>query len=181
MKNFFKHLNTVNKHRFLVCIYCFKVGLPIRGLLHDLSKYSFVEFFESIKYYSGTHSPITEAKKDKGYSLAWLHHKGRNKHHFEYWFDEDAPDSTPIIPYKYAAESVCDALAASKTYNGKNWTNMSQIEYWRKVCTKENLRLNPKMKKFYTEIYERISKDGIKRGLTKKNLKEAYAKYCLDN
>lgn len=180
MKNFFKHLHTVNKHRFLVFIYCFKVGLPIRGLIHDLSKYSKEEFFESVKYYSGTHSPITEAKKDKGYSLAWLHHRGRNKHHFEYWYDENAPDSTPIIPYKYAAEIVCDSLAASKTYNGKNWTNLSQVNYWKNVRARKDLRINPKIVDFCTEMYEIISKEGIKKGLTRKNMKEVYAKNCLN-
>ena len=84
LKRFFKHLHTVNTHRFKVFLLCCRVGIPIQGLLHDLSKYSPEEFWESVKYYEGTHSPIHNCKKENGYSKAWLHHKGRNKHHYEY-------------------------------------------------------------------------------------------------
>ena len=101
--NFFGHLHTVNQHRLKVFILCCKAGIPIQGLLHDLSKYSPTEFLEGIKYYAkGKYSPIINAKKDQGYSKAWLHHKGRNKHHHEYWFDYAAPLKAPVIPYKYA-------------------------------------------------------------------------------
>ena len=92
IKNVIKHLILITKHKWVVFKLCCKVGIPWRGLVHDLSKYSPTEFFESIKYYTGTHSPITGEKQDKGYSEAWLHHKGRNKHHSEYWIDYAAPD-----------------------------------------------------------------------------------------
>ena len=87
IKNLVLHFNLVNKHRFKVFKLCCKAGIPFRGLLHDLSKYSPTEFFESVKYYEGSYSPITNCKKENGYSKAWLHHKGRNKHHYEYWYD----------------------------------------------------------------------------------------------
>ena len=120
--NFFKHLHTVNKHRFKVFIYCCKVGIPLRGLLHDLSKYSPVEFFEGVKYFDGKKSPIINAKKELGYSNAWLHHKGRNKHHSEYWMDLAAPTKAPVIPFKYVLEMICDRIAAAKVYQGKKYT-----------------------------------------------------------
>lgn len=87
ISNIIKHFNLVNKHRFIVFKLCLKAGIPFRGLVHDLSKYSFTEFFESAKYFTGNCSPIKICKKDIGYSKAWLHHKGRNKHHHEYWYD----------------------------------------------------------------------------------------------
>ncbi len=107
-----------------------RVGELKRGLLHDLSKYSWTEFSKWVKYYNEKHSPITECKKDKGYSEAWLHHKGRNKHHFEYWVDILAPNQTPIIPYKYVAEMLCDKMAAGIVYQGKNWTKEYQLSHW---------------------------------------------------
>lgn len=113
LRNFFGHLNTVNKHRFLVFKLSIKAGIPLRGFLHDLSKYSPQEFFEGVKYFNDNVSPIKICKKEKGYSKAWLHHKGRNKHHFEYWYDFNTPDKTPIIPYKYTVELICDNIAAS--------------------------------------------------------------------
>ena len=85
--NFFGHLKTITRHRHAVFIHCCKAGIPIRGLLHDLSKYSPDEFISGAKYYKGTRSPNEEERAIYGYSKAWLHHKGRNKHHFEYWSD----------------------------------------------------------------------------------------------
>ena len=151
--NFFGHLSTINHHKYQVMKNCFRVGLYKQGLLHDMSKYSPTEFIESSKYYTGKHSPISEAKRKNGYSKAWLHHKGRNKHHSEYWIDENAPDKTPIIPYKYAAEMVCDKLAAGMVYQGKNFTKEYELEYWLKE--KEKIKINPKIEKFITEVLTR--------------------------
>ena len=96
LKNIVGHFMVITRHKWVVFKLCCKVGQPWRGLVHDLSKYSPTEFWEGVKYFNGKHSPITDAKKDKGYSQAWLHHKGRNKHHTDYWVDLSAPDKTPI-------------------------------------------------------------------------------------
>lgn len=175
IKNFFKHLNVVNKHRFQVFILCCKVGIPIRGLVHDLSKYSPTEFFEGVKYFSGIKSPISNCKKDIGYSKAWLHHKGRNKHHYEYWYDYDAPINIPIMPFKYFLEMICDNLAAGIVYQGKNWTKEYQLTYWNRV--KDRAKLPDCMKKLLTKIYTDLSKYGINKVLNKKYLKDNYSKY----
>ena len=88
-----QHLQTINHHKYLVMKECFEVGLYKQGLLHDMSKYSPTEFIESSKYYTGKHSPISEAKRENGYSKAWLHHKGRNKHHSDcLLYTSDAAD-----------------------------------------------------------------------------------------
>ena len=89
--NAYRHFNTITHHKMLVMHYCFKAGLYKQGLLHDLSKYSPAEFLVGVKYYAGTKSPNTVERELKVYSGAWLHHKGRNKHHFEYWID-NKPD-----------------------------------------------------------------------------------------
>ena len=103
------HLSTITKHRHLVIKMCFKCGMYKQGLLHDLSKYTPSEFISSVKYFHGDKSPITYEKKDIGYSNCWLHHKGRNKHHYEYWIDRKP--ASPLIrvipmPDKYILESV---------------------------------------------------------------------------
>lgn len=168
-KNIFKHFYLITKHRWIVFKLCCKVGEPFRGVLHDLSKYSPTEFLEGVKYYVGTHSPITEAKNKNGYSLAWLHHKGRNKHHAEYWVDENAPDKTPVIPYKYAVEMVCDKLAAGMVYMGKNFTKEYELEYW--IKEKEKTKINEKTAKFITEVLTRSSKRWNKSNIDKKEIK----------
>ena len=86
-KNAWQHFRTISHHKVLVCRHCFKVGLYRQGIMHDLSKYSLTEFRVGVNYYQGDRSPNTAERSDLGYSTAWLHHKGRNRHHYEYWID----------------------------------------------------------------------------------------------
>ena len=151
IKNIIGHIKTVTKHKWIVFKLACKAGIPWRGFWHDFSKFSPTEFGESIKYYVGVHSPITEAKKDKGYSDAWLHHKGRNKHHLEYWIDFDAKPVVPVIPYKYAVEKVCDDLSAGMVYNGKNWNQDTQYNYY--MLQREKVLVHPKIDNFLTEVF----------------------------
>ena len=105
--NIWKHFQKIHTHRKWVRRYCFLVGIPWQGITHDLSKYSPTEFWESVKYYQGNRSPINAAKEDQGYSLAWLHHKGRNKHHYQYWMDDfDKGERNILMPKKYFKELI---------------------------------------------------------------------------
>lgn len=179
LKNVIKHFILITHHKWVVFKLCCKIGEPWRGLVHDLSKYSPTEFWESAKYYVGSHSPITEAKKDKGYSEAWLHHKGRNRHHVQYWVDHHAPEVTPVMPYKYAVEMICDKLAAGIIYEGKNWTKEFELSYWEEK-EKDQLEMNPKIRDFITAVLTEIAEKDIKQTLTKKNLKQLYQKYVIN-
>lgn len=176
LKNIVGHFMVITKHKWVVFKLCCKVGQPWRGLVHDLSKYSPTEFWEGVKYFNGKHSPITDAKKDKGYSQAWLHHKGRNKHHTDYWVDLSAPDKTPIIPYQYVAEMLCDKLAAGMVYKGKDWTKEYELDYW--LNERDKTLVNDQVEALITEFLTQVSKDGIDKVLTKKNVKALYKKYC---
>ncbi len=174
-KKFFGHLHTINKHRVKVLYLCFKAGIPWQGLIHDLSKYSPIEFFEGVKYYSGNYSPIHNCKQENGYSKAWLHHKGRNKHHYEYWYDYETITISPVIPYKYVVEMICDSLAAGIIYQKKNWTKDYQLNYW--IKTRSNAKIHPAIDLLLTKVYQDISKEGIEKVLNKKNLTFLYNKY----
>ena len=122
MKNLIGHFITITKHRHLVIKHCKKAGVFWQGLRHDLSKYSPTEFLPGIKHYTGQRSPNEGERAEKGYSLAWIHHKGRNRHHFEYWTDYTAEGISGIeMPAKYVAEMFCDRLAASKVYRGADF------------------------------------------------------------
>ncbi len=127
----FQHFKKICIHKYYVGKYCFKMGLYWQGLTHDLSKFSFVEFWESAKYYQGGRSPIDACKEDKGYSLGWQHHKGRNKHHYEYWVDSlDSGGVALIMPEKYAMELVADYLGAGAAYMGKDFSYAKEYEWW---------------------------------------------------
>ena len=134
MNNFFGHLHTVNSHRYLVFKHAVKAGIPLRGLLHDLSKYSPYEFFEGVRYFQqGTRSPIEKVREIHGYSPAWLHHKGHNRHHFEYWTDYN-PKENKIMPVKiplaFVKEMICDRIAASKIYQKEKYTDDFPLNYF---------------------------------------------------
>lgn len=128
------HFKTITYHKYLVCKGCFKVGLYRQGLLHDMSKYSPTEFLVGAKYFQGDRSPNNAEREDIGYSSAWLHHKGRNKHHYEYWTDYSSRIPGGIIPVpmpdRYIAEMLMDRIAASKVYKKDQYTDKAPLEYY---------------------------------------------------
>lgn len=128
------HFKTITRHRHMVIKHCFKAGIGFQGLFHDLSKYSPAEFGVGARYYRGYKSPNDVERAEKGYSSAWMHHQGRNKHHFEYWRDYD-PDThliAPVeMPLRYVKEMFCDRVAASKIYLGDKYTKTHPLEYFR--------------------------------------------------
>lgn len=134
MWHFIKHFLTITKHRHKVIRHCAKVGILRQGLMHDLSKYSPTEFFPGAKFYLGDRSPTEAERRERGYSSAWMHHKGRNRHHFEYWTDYNIKTKrmeSVEMPLKYVKEMFCDRVAAGKIYLGKNYTDNNPIEYFR--------------------------------------------------
>lgn len=135
MNPYFEHFKTVCKHRSYVLKECAACGIIWQGLIHDLSKFSIIEFISSARYFQGTRSPIEAEKEELGYSKAWLHHKGHNKHHWEYWTDfaDDGSIIANKIPVKYVIEMCCDWIGAGKAYNKEKWTTSTPIEYYYKV------------------------------------------------
>ena len=153
------HLSTIRRHRKEVRKNCFACGLYKQGLLHDLSKYSLAELKPSITYFTGNKSPYFAEKKDRGYSLGWLHHKGKNKHHWEYWYDMIDGKYTPIeMPYKYLVEMVCDRIAACKVYEGDAYTQRSAIDYLHK--SHDSVYMHPNNLKQLEEILNEVAEYG---------------------
>lgn len=127
------HFVTITKHRHKVILHCAKCGILWRGLLHDLSKYTPSEFIHGAKYYLGTRSPNEAEREELGYSSAWLHHKGRNRHHFEYWTDYNMKERRvmPVkMPFVFLVEMFCDRVAASKIYQKEKYTDSHPLEYF---------------------------------------------------
>lgn len=135
MSYIFRHFMTVHRHRKIVFSECRACGIFWRGLIHDISKYSPTEFISSARYFQGDRSPIEAEKARVGYSSAWLHHKGRNRHHWEYWIDfsDDGSVIASKIPYIYVVEMVCDWIGAGKVYSKEKWTRKSPLDYYNKV------------------------------------------------
>ena len=141
------HFKTITEHRALVRKYCFRLGLYAQGLTHDLSKYAPVEFWRGAKYYQGNRSPNDAERKATGLSRAWLHHKGRNRHHFEYWIDYCIAEDGSVymggcrMPMKYVAEMFCDRIAACKVYLGDKYTDAAPYDYF--IRSKPHILIHP--------------------------------------
>ena len=178
--NCIKHAKTIVLHKKEVLKLSIIAGIPFQGLIHDLSKFSPSEFIESAKYFQGNRSPIMACKEDKGYSIAWQHHKGRNKHHAEWWVDKLYAGGEPIkIEYKYIVEMCIDIIAASKTYNGENFKPNMPYDYWIEKLTKTTLMHN-QSQLFVKTVLKNYSKYGNKALnplFTKKLYKSITKKY----
>lgn len=185
MSKLFKHLKTIRTHRKYVRKACAKMGILWQGLLHDLSKYSITEL-KICKYWTGTKSPHQVCRETIGYSPSWIHHYHKNKHHFQFWWDEtEYGKIVPIkMPYKYVIESVCDMLGASKAYNPKNWTPDMLWQYWinkckgKRIMHTESTYLTEKLIWNLKEYGE--DKFFIWYKQAKKHLKESYDKGILE-
>lgn len=133
MLHILKHLRTVSTHKYIVFLHCVRAGIPIQGIFHDMSKFSPTEFIEGARFYLGSRSPTEAEREAYGYSKAWMHHKGRNKHHFEYWTDYsmETKQLEPVkMPLKYVKEMFCDRVAAGMVYLGDKYTNDNPINYF---------------------------------------------------
>ena len=156
-----KHFKTITHHRWLVMLGCFHVGLVRQGLTHDLSKYAPTEFLVGARYYQGTRSPNSAEREDKGYSEAWMHHKGRNRHHYEYWTDLSPVtrvyEAVPM-PRKYLVEMVMDRIAACKTYQGKDYRDDAALNYFLK--SRERTLMHPETRQQLEYILTMLSQQG---------------------
>ena len=157
-----QHLRTINHHKRLVMQHCFRVGLYKQGLLHDMSKYSPTEFLVGAKYYQGNRSPNNAEREDKGYTSAWLHHKGRNKHHLEYWIDYSLNREEGLVgmemPVRYVVEMFCDRMAASKTYHPDTYTDASPLQYYMKG--KDRYPLHPNSRALLEKMLTMLAEQG---------------------
>lgn len=161
LHNLIHHYITITKHRHKVIYHCFRAGIGFQGLFHDLSKYSLTEFKEGIRYYQGTRSPNEGAREANGYSLAWMHHKGRNKHHFEYWTDysKTSHQLEPVeMPLKYVVEMFCDRVAASKIYGRDKYNDSYALNYY--VNKEKVRRVHPATGELIKNLLTMLSEKG---------------------
>ena len=179
LQRFCGHLHTVNTHRFLVMKMCFSCGMYRQGLLHDLSKYSLTEFVPSVRYYQGNRSPISREKEVNGYSQCWLHHKGRNRHHWEYWVDRENGKTNLIclpMPFDCLLESVLDRISASKTYNKDKYTDSEPYDFF--LRSREYHTMNQKTASEIASLLLYLKENGEKKAL--QHYRDLYKQYKKD-
>lgn len=163
IKQFFGHFRTITRHRHKVIANCARAGILWQGLRHDLSKYSPAEFFPGVRYYQGYRSPIEQERETTGMSAAWMHHQGRNCHHFEYWKDYNLKTHKiePVeMPLRFVKEMICDRIAASKVYYGDKYTDETPLNY---LKTAKHLRtIHPQTDALLEELLTYLAEHGEK-------------------
>ena len=158
-----QHFRTITHHRHEVIRNCRRAGILMQGLRHDLSKFSPTAFLEGARNWQGDRSPNDRARETQGYSAAWMHHKGRNRHHFEYWSDYSPVDKImkPVeMPVRYVAEMFCDRVAASKTYQGKGYNDRQPLEYFERGRARRTPLIHPKTSDLIEELLTMLAEQG---------------------
>lgn len=170
-----KHFRIVCTHKYYVFKYCRIAGITWQGIVHDLSKFTPTEFIESVKYYQGTRSPIDACKEKNGVSFAWMHHKGRNQHHYEYWQDNFDRGGNPVkMPYKYVVELVCDYLGAGEAYMKDKFSFQGEYLWWQNK-KKNHIAMHSHTLMFVEVILKELAEtEDVKKCLNKKHTKKLY-------
>lgn len=180
IQNFKGHFNTVRNHKKWVFHYCQIAGIPVQGVLHDLSKFNPIEFFEGVKYFDGSRSPIDVCKELHGYSRAWQHHRGRNKHHYEMWVEYyDHGGRGIIMPYKYILEMVCDYLGAGKAYMKDDFSYEAEWKWWLKKKS-GNILMHPATIIFVGTILAQLIKTGSAQAVLNPANTKAVYEYSIE-
>ena len=174
IKNIFRHIHTIHTHRKWVRYYCRMLGMNWQGWTHDLSKYSPAEFWESVRWYQGTSSPIDACRKVNGYSRAWMHHRGRNLHHHVAWWENMDTGVKPLrMPEKYVFEMICDWMGAGRAYMGRDFTYAKEYEWY----INRQMFLHPQTKHLIDDIMKfilRFGDDGFNYNLWMDMAEEIY-------
>ena len=118
------------RHKWFVFLESCKLGIPLLGIVHDISKFLPDEFIPYSRYnFAGENDKETQVDFD----LAWLKHQKRNKHHWQYWLllndsgkiyyaeDDNVPCSLKQVeplpmPERYVREMVADWRGAGRAY-----------------------------------------------------------------
>ena len=169
------YFKSICKHKSWVLYYCKICGIKWRGIKHDLSKFSHIEFSESVKYFTGVNSSIENCRKEKGYSLAWQHHKGRNDHHYQYWLDNNDGQINPIrMPYECAVEMICDYLGTGQVISidkKKDFKYTDELKWFINKMDNANIMHKDTQKFVYLVLRNLQNIDRIPLAKDKKTLK----------
>jgi hypothetical protein len=123
LKRHLKYASYVVRHKWFVLVECVKLGIPLRGLLHDLSKLRPSEWFPYVEFFYGNHHDDSERGQQvqKDFDIAWLLHQKRNPHHWQWWLlPEDSGDVKVFeMPMGVRKEMLADWRGAGKAQGKK--------------------------------------------------------------
>ena len=149
-----RYLKYILRHKWYVFVECCRLGIPIRGLLHDMSKFRPSEWGPYVQYFYGGGGNGYEFNK------AWLKHIHRNPHHWQHWILRCDDGDTKILcmPQKYRHEMLADWIGAGKAITGKD----NLVEWFRD--NQEKIRLSQETENWIrATIAEHLTPSGDRR------------------
>lgn len=122
-----KYLWYLIRHKWYVFLECIRFRIPLRGLIHDWSKFLPCEWMPyTLSFYGPWKYKDRPQWLIDAFDRAWLHHIHRNPHHWQHWLLVQDDDENKILPMadEDAIEMVCDWRAMSRAqgwvfYGGK--------------------------------------------------------------
>jgi len=114
MNKHWRYFSYVLRHKWFVFVECCKLGVPWRGVAHDLSKFRPSEWIPYARYFYGDY--LSKEGVERSFDLAWLHHQKRNKHHWQWWvlpLDDGGQKILPM-PDVYCKEMLADWYGAGR-------------------------------------------------------------------
>lgn len=130
MRECWRNLRYILRHKWLVLLYCCRDGYLWAGLTHDLSKFRPDEFLPYAQHFYGPHYSDQEVHQalrcgcvlpfwceiEERFARAWLLHQHRNPHHWQHWclVQDDDPDTVLEMPERYLYEMLADWRSAGQ-------------------------------------------------------------------
>lgn len=151
MWQYWSHFNYTTRHKFYVMIECFKRGLILRGLAHDLSKYTPSEFAGYANFFfnpDGTrkaHTDLNSREVKKAFDDAWDHHQYMNDHHWQFWIRLSGEPNE--MSKEATDEMICDWIGAAKA----NYQNEPDIPLPWYIQKESGLVLHENTRKYIEE------------------------------
>lgn len=186
-----QYFKYVWRHKWYVFIECCKLGIPFRGLVHDLSKYRPREWFPYTEYfYGGERKTREEISKDwapwkkyefgeaheaamkqskesikEEFDKAWLYHQRKNLHHWQWWILKyDNGELVKIeMPIAYAKEMVADWRGAGRAITGKD----DILEWYGK--NREKIQIHENTRTYIEELMDYKENENVSEGVTEEN------------
>jgi hypothetical protein len=121
MWQYWSHLKYTIRHKYHVMVACTKEGMILRGILHDLSKFTPSEFTGYANFFfnpDGSRKEDLDANSEeikRAFGDAFLHHQTSNAHHWQYWIKRtNGHTVVNPMPADIAAEMICDWIGAAR-------------------------------------------------------------------
>lgn len=114
MKRYLVYLVYVLRHKWFVFLECCRLGIPWRGVVHDLSKLRPSEFLPYARFFHNPDGSRRQVRSKTGYykptdtgdaafDFAWFCHQKRNDHHWQWWVLPEDVSGVKVLPMSHVA------------------------------------------------------------------------------